>query len=401
MKRVICAVALAAALAPIAAEARTSCRNSGSFEGWKASFRSAASRAGVSDGTLRRAYDPIRFDRKVISRDRGQRFFALSFLQFSKKLVSKGRIGAGKRMLKRRASLFAAAERKYGVPGPVIAAFWALESDFGAGINPKNQHLIFNALGTLAYDCRRSELFSEQLIAALKLVDRGMISYDRMIGSWAGEIGETQFLPAHVLDHAVDADGDGRIDLYGSDADIIFSTASYISHIGWRAGEPWLEEVRVPSSMPWEEADLDILHDRSKWAGWGVTRRDGAPLPAGGPPASLLLPMGRNGPAFLAYRNFRIYPEWNNSLNYALTAAYLATRLQGAPAYRSGNGAVDDFSSADIKALQQRLIALGHDTGGADGMLGVKSRAAVKAEQQRFGLPADSYPTRELVRRLR
>lgn len=399
-------VAAVAALATIAfsswghpAEARANCQPEGKFSAWKSRFRPVVLRSGVSDRTVRRAYDPISYDASVIRRDRRQQIFALSFIEFSEKLVSSNRLRTGARKLNEDAALFRRAEQKFGVPGPVITAFWALESDFGVGL--KNQYLIFNALATLAYDCRRPELFSEQLIAALKLVDTGKIDYDRMVGSWAGEIGETQFLPSHVLDHAVDADGDGRIDLYNSDADIIYSTANYIRHLGWRAGEPWLEEVRVREDMPWREADLAILHPRSKWAEWGVLRRDGGRLPQDDLPASLLLPMGRNGPAFLGYRNFRIYPEWNNSFIYALTAAYLATRLAGAPRYDRGNGRVEDFTYDELRRIQWLLTQQGYDTGGIDGMLGEKSRAAIKAAQIRFGLPADSYPSRALISRLR
>ncbi len=393
-------VAIVFAVPAAPASAKTNCQPTTSFSNWKSRFRNTAKSNGVSERVLRRAYDPISYDPAVIRRDRRQSFFSMSFLEFSKRLVSAGRLRAGQRQLQRRASIFQRARQRFGVPAPVITAFWALESDFGAGLG-KNQYLIFNALATLAHDCRRPELFSEQLIAALKLVESGRIPYDRMIGSWAGEIGETQFLPSHVLNHAVDGDGDGRIDLYNSDTDIIFSTASYIQHLGWRAGEPWLEEVRVPERMNWREADLEILHPRSKWAAWGVRRRDGRALTRDGLPAALLLPMGRNGPAFLAYRNFRIYPEWNNSLNYAITAAYLATRLAGAPRYSEGRGPLDNFSFNEIKQIQQLLTRAGYDTGGVDGTLGAKSRAAVKAAQIKFGLPADSYPSRDLIRRLR
>lgn len=398
----IMAAAIAAAgLGGAETQAKTSCQPAGRFVDWKSEFRQTVLAEGVSEAVTRRAFDPVRYDPDVIRRDRRQSFFARSFVDFSKKLVSKGRIAAGKRMLKKRAALFAEAERRYGVPGPVIAAFWALESDFGAGIRPENQHLIFNALATLAYDCRRPELFSAQLIAALKLVESGRVPLERMTGSWAGEIGETQFLPSHVLDFGVDGDGDGRIDLLGSDADVIFSTANFIQSLGWKAGEPWLAEAKVPAAMPWEEADLAIQHGPAHWAAWGVTLRSGRAPAAGDPPAALLLPMGRNGPAFMAYRNFQIYPQWNQSLNYAVTAAYLATRLSGAGAYGAGRGPVEKFSGDEIKALQTKLQARGFDTGGVDGAIGAKTRAAIKAVQLEFGLPADSYPSNELIRRLR
>ena len=233
----------------------------------------------------------------------------------------------------------------------------------------------------------------------MQIIDRGYLTLDRMVGSWAGELGQTQFLPSHYLNFAVDGDGDGRRDLIRSDSDIIMSTAAYIKHLGWRAGEPWLREVSVPDRMPWHEADLAIKHPLSKWAKWGVRSRDGKAL-SGDAQAALLLPMGRNGPAFIAYRNFDIYPEWNNSLNYAMTAAYLATRLAGAPKYLDGRGPVENFGYKENLELQTLLTRRGFDTGGIDGKHGVKSRAAVRAAQIKFGLPADSYPSTELVRRL-
>lgn len=376
-----------------------SCRNTGNFSEWKRQFRQQVVASGVSAQVIRAAYDPVQFDPGIIRRDRRQSFFSLSFVDFSKRLVSGHRLKAGARKLRQRADLFQRAEREFGVPGAVITAFWALESDFGAGIT--KQSLIFNSLATLAFDCRRPEMFQKELIAALKIVDRGYLPLSRMTGSWAGELGQTQFLPSHYLNHALDADRDGERNMITSDADIIFSTANYIKHLGWRAGEPWLEEVRAPQQMPWREADLAIYHPRSKWAEWGVRKRDGGRLARDAMEAALLLPMGRNGPAFLAYRNFQIYPKWNQSLNYAITAAYLATRLAGAERYRGGNGPIENFGYEDIKALQELMVRRGYDTGGADGKLGAKTRAAVKQAQIRFGLPADSYPSQDLIARLR
>lgn len=376
-----------------------SCQNTGSFSSWKRVFRRQVVASGVSADVVARAYDPVRFDPNIVRRDRRQSFFSKTFIDFSNRLVSKHRLRTGARKLKERAQWFRKAEQKFGVPGPVITAFWALESDFGAGTS--KQSLIFNSLATLAYDCRRPEMFREELISALKIVDRGYLPLSSMTGSWAGEIGQTQFLPGHYLNFSIDADGDGRRDMITSDPDIIFSTANYIRHLGWRRGEPWLEEVRAPANMPWREADLTIYHPRSQWAKWGVLQRNGRRLSADGMQAALLLPMGRNGPAFLAYQNFRIYPEWNQSLNYAITAAYLATRLDGAPPYRPGNGDVENFGYKQIKDLQRMLISHGYDTGGADGKLGAQTRAAVKKAQIRYGLPADSYPSLELVHRLR
>jgi lytic murein transglycosylase len=391
-------VALLAMTVSTAAFARSSCVNTGSFNQWKKEFRREVVAAGIKPGTIARTYDTATFQSGIIRRDRRQSFFSLTFADFSKRLVSSHRLRTGAKKLKQRAAQFRRAEKQYGVPGAVITAFWALESDFGAGTSKQSQ--IFNSLATLAFDCRRPALFRGELIAAMKIIDRGYLSLPRMVGSWAGELGQTQFLPSHYLNFAKDADGDGRRDLIRSDADIILSTASFIKHLGWHRAEPWLQEVQVPARMPWREADLAIKHPMSKWNEWGVRYRSGRQL-RGNARVALLLPMGRNGPAFIAYRNFNIYPEWNNSLNYAMTAAYLATRLTGAPKYRKGRGSVENFGYKEMLRLQRLLNKRRFDTGGVDGKHGVKSRAAVKAAQIKLGLAADSYPSEELVRRLR
>ena len=208
-----------------------------------------------------------------------------------------------------------------------------------------------------------------------------------MIGSWAGELGQTQFLPSHYFKHAVDYDGDGRRNLLKSVPDVIASTANFIVFLGWQRGQPWLQEVRVPANLAWDQADLAIQHPRSKWAGWGVTAADGKPLPADALPASLVLPMGRYGPAFLAYENFQIYLKWNQSLNYCLTAAHLAARLGGAPPFGRGNAAgagvvlpADEGAAAAAGAarLLRRRDRRQARRGDARG---------VKAAQMKLGLP--------------
>jgi lytic murein transglycosylase len=305
----------------------------------------------------------------------------------------------GQQLIKQHAEAFARAEKQYGVPPAVITAFWALESDFGA-IQGKLSTL--RSLVSLAYECRRAEMFHDETIAALKIIDRGDLTPAEMIGSWAGELGQTQFLPRHYYDYAVDYDGDGRRDLIHSAADVIGSTANYIATgLKWKRGEPWLQEVRVSANVPWQEADLTIKHPRSQWAAWGVTAADGKPLPNDKLPASLLLPMGRNGPAFLAYDNFGAYTEWNNSLIYSTTAAYLATRIAGAAPMRKPSAQVAQLPFAEIKQLQQLLVRAGYDVGKIDGVLGQQSRIAVKAMQVKYGLPADSWPTAELLARMR
>jgi lytic murein transglycosylase len=378
--------------------ANANCRNTGSFDVWLAGFRKEAIAQGISGATVSAALDGIALDQSVIARDRKQGFFAQSFLAFSDKLISGNRIKTGLTRLKQHRELFANVEKDYGVPGPVIAALWALESDYGASMGKLP---VLRALATLAYDCRRSEKFRAELMDTLRIVDRGDLVPEEMIGSWAGELGQTQFLASHYLKHAVDYDGDGRRNLISSVPDVIASTANFLKHLGWRRGEPWLQEVRVPGKLPWDQADLAIKHPRSQWAAWGVTLPDGRPLANDSMPASLLLPMGRHGPAFLAYANFDVYLQWNSSLIYCLTVSYLGTRLAGAPPVHRGAGDIPVLSYEETKELQRLLVRRGYDVGEVDGKLGAASRAAVKAMQLKLGLPADSYPTPELLERLR
>jgi lytic murein transglycosylase len=260
---------------------------------------------------------------------------------------------------------------------------------------------VLTSLATLAWDCRRGEMFREEFHAALKIIDRGDLVPEEMISSWAGELGQTQFLPTHYMNHAVDYDGDGKRNLFKSQADIIGSTAAFIKSLGWKPGQPWLEEVRVPAQMAWEQGGIDIKQPRSYWAKAGVTKADGSPLPSDQMPTSLLLLQGRGGPAFLAYDNFKIFTEWNQSLNYATTAAYLAARLAGAPAFSRGASPGVPMSMDDVKELQVYLQRLGHNVGDVDGRVGLATRAAVRSAQVKLGLPADSYPTLELLARLK
>jgi lytic murein transglycosylase len=389
-------LALAGASASHAHAAR-SCQNTGRFEPWLAEFRVEAEKAGVTKRTIDRALGGMTLDLGIIARDRRQGFFAQSFLDFSAKLVTPGRVSAGRQKLAQHKALFDAVEKQYGAAPAVIGAYWALESSFGSGMGNLP---VLRSLAALAYDCRRGEMFRGELMAALKIIDRGDLKPEDMVGSWAGELGQTQFLPSHYFNHAVDYDKDGRRDLMRSVPDVVASTAAFLISLGWKPGELWLEEVRVPASLAWDQADLAITHPVAEWAKWGVVRADGKPLAMGAPAASLLLPMGRNGPAFLAYPNFQIFIKWNQSLNYAITAAYLAARLAGAPQMGRGRAPVTPLTAEQMKELQQLLAKRGYYQGEADGRLGAGTRAAVKAAQLKLGLAADSYPTAELLGRL-
>jgi len=355
--------------------------------------------AGVSQRAIAEASPYLVYDQGIVNRDRGQRVFGQVFTQFAGRMAANYRMQQGQARIKTYAPAFARAEKEYGVPPAVIAAFWGLESDFGANMGnlPTLRSLV-----SLAYDCRRSERFVGETIAALKIIDRGDLSPEEMVGSWAGELGQTQFLPTHYFTYAVDYGG--RRNLLHSAEDVIGSTANYIAPgLKWRRGEPWLQEVRVAAAanFPWDLADLTIQLPRSKWIQLGVTYPDGRPLPNDDLPASLLLPMGRTGPAFLAYANFAAYTEWNNSLIYSTTAAYLAARIAGAPAMQRPSGAVAQLPFNELRELQQLLVRAGYNVGKVDGVMGQQSRSAVKAMQIKFGLPADSWPTAELLARMR
>ena len=398
-KPVLATAAFVVAMGIAGPSLAASCQNTGSYERWLDDFKKEAASQGISPRIIAAASPSMTFDQAIIRRDHAQSVFNQTFLQFSDRMVGGARIPNGLAKIKQHAALFARIEEKYGVPAPVLTAFWGLESDFGANMGnlPTLRSLV-----SLAYDCRRSERFVGETIAALKIIDRGDLTPEEMVGSWAGELGQTQFLPTHYFTYAVDYGG--RRNLLHSAEDVIGSTANYIATgLKWRRGEPWLQEVRVAAvaNFPWDQADLTIQLPRSKWIQLGVTYPDGKPLPNDDLPASLLLPMGRTGPAFLAYANFAAYTEWNNSLIYSTTAAYLAARIAGAPAMQRPSGAAAQLPFNELRELQQLLVRAGYNVGKVDGVMGQQSRSAVKAMQIKFGLPADSWPTAELLARMR
>ena len=375
------------------------CHNGASFDRFLAELKQQAVAAGVSQRAVAEAAPYLVYDQGIVNRDRGQRVFGQVFTQFAGRMAAPYRMQQGQARIKTYGAAFARAEKEYGVPPAVIAAFWGLESDFGANMGnlPTLRSLV-----SLAYDCRRSERFVGETIAALKIIDRGDLSPEELVGSWAGELGQTQFLPTHYFTYAVDYGG--HRNLLSSPEDVIGSTANYIATgLKWRRGEPWLQEVRVatPVNFPWDQADLTIQLPRSKWAQLGVTYPDGKALPNDDMPASLLLPMGRTGPAFLAYANFAAYTEWNNSLIYSTTAGYLATRISGAPPMQRPTAPVAQLPLNELRELQQLLVRAGYNVGKIDGVMGQQSRSAVKAMQIKYGLPADSWPTAELLARMR
>ncbi len=389
--------ALAITLLSLPAMSESCGKTSAGFDAFKKSVIKQARSQGMSADAMD-LLAAAQYDQSVIKRDRAQQIFSGSFLDFQKKLINDRRIKTGQAMIQKHKALFQKVEQQFGVPAPVITAFWALETDFGGNIG---NDPTFQALMTLAWDCRRPEKFRPQLLAALQLVTRGDLSPEELRGAWAGEIGQTQFMAYDYDESAVDFDGDGRRNLRDSIPDVIASTANLLRKHGWQPGEPWLLEVKVPADLPWDQADIAIQHPRAQWAKWGVKSADGRAIKADAFPASLLLPMGKDGPAFLAYHNFtKAYLKWNESLVYSTTAAYLATRISGARPVGKGRAPVAALDFSQLMELQKALAAKGYDVGKIDGKLGKGTRAAVKDTQIKLGLPADSWPTQELLQQI-
>ena len=365
----------------------------GSFDQFVGGLSAEAKAKGYKASTAQRFFSNVAQDPKVLRADRAQGVFQKPFIDFSRRLISQNRMDRGRQLAQRYDAVFDRIERDYGVSRGVLLAFWAFETDYGAFQGDFNT---LNALVTLSHDCRRPDLFRPQVFAALELFKRGQFDPATTTGAWAGEIGMVQMLPADILENGVDGDGDGRVDLKGSATDALLSGGKMLQHLGWKAGQPWLQEVTVPRNMDWALAGLDTEKSTRDWARLGVKARQGdlARLPA-----SLILPQGHKGPAFLAYPNFRVYFEWNQSFTYVLTAAYFGTRLEGAPVYRAGDPETG-LSGAEMKQLQSRLQARGHNVGKVDGILGARTRAAVRKEQKRLGLPVDAWPTPRLLNAL-
>ncbi|MEM9349899.1 MAG: lytic murein transglycosylase [Pseudomonadota bacterium] len=362
----------------------------GNFTTFVDGLKDEARAKGHPQATVDAFFAGVARDEAVIRADRAQGVFQKPFLDFSRALISQNRIDNGRLNLDRYANVFNDIERRFGVSRGVLTAFWAFETDFGGFQGNFNTR---NALVTLAHDCRRPELFRPQVLAAVELFERGGMDPARTTGAWAGEIGMVQMLPADILESGIDGDGDGQVSLKTSAPDALLSGANMLRSLGWQAGEPWLQEVNAPQDFDWALSGLDTILPAADWAAKGVEPRAGdlANLDA-----SLLVPQGKDGPAFLAYPNFRVFFEWNQSFVYVMTAAYFATRLEGAPVYAAGN-ADPGLSGAEMKELQTKLQARGYDVGDVDGILGRNTRAAVQAEQKRLGFPADAWPTQAFL----
>jgi membrane-bound lytic murein transglycosylase B len=368
-----------------------------SFAGWVTGFVAIARAAGIAEATLRSAFDDVHYLPRVVELDQAQPEFTRTVWDYLDGAVSPQRVARGlEKLLQVRAESDAAATR-YGVPASVLVAIWGMESNYGS--NYGNIPTI-DALATLGFEGRREDWARGQLLAALKILQSGDIDRAQMIGSWAGAMGQTQFLPSNFLAYAVDADGDGRRDIWGSMADVMASTANFLARSGWQADQPWGDEVQLPPGFDYGRADTAIQQSSAQWAAEGLRTMDGAPLPEL-TDAAILLPAGARGPAFIVGPNFRAILRYNNATSYALAVCLLSQRLTGgsgvqAPWPRD----LAALTRSQLQALQTALNQRGFASGAPDGLMGPATREGIRRYQRSVGLPADGYPDVDMIERL-
>ena len=367
----------------------------GSFGKFVDDLNAEARAMGYPSGAVDAFFRGVQQDEAVLRADRRQGIFQKDFITFSRSLISQNRIDNAARNSQRYDATFRQIERDYGIPRGVLLAFWAFETDFGQVQGDFNTR---NALVTLAHDCRRPEIFRPQILAAIDLSMHGDFDPETTTGAWAGEIGQVQMLPKDIRDNGRDGDGDGHVTVKTSAPDALLSAGSMLADLGWQANQPWMTQISVPSNLDWSETGINHVKSVRDWERLGVRARTGD-LGNAGLQASVLLPVGHKGPAFLVYDNFRVYFEWNQSLTYVTTAAYFATRIMGAPIYDAGTPD-EGLTGEQMLELQRKLAARGYDVGDIDGILGEKTREAVQMEQKRLGLPADAWPTPALLGKL-
>ncbi|VVN88596.1 lytic murein transglycosylase [Pseudomonas fluorescens] len=372
-----------------------------SFNEWQTAFRQDALVAGISPSLFDRAFAGVTPDMSVIRADRSQPEFSRPVWEYLDGALSALRVRKGQGLLYEYADTLQSIEQRYGVDRQALVAVWGMESNFGSFQGDKS---VIRSLATLAYEGRRPGFAHAQLLAALQILQQGDIEPEKMLGSWAGAMGQTQFIPTTYNTHAVDFDGDGRRDIWGSPADALASTAHYLQSSGWQKGQPWGFEVQLASGFDYALADGSIRKSVAEWMQLGLKLPAGTSVPAGSEQlsAALLLPAGYRGPAFLILDNFRAILKYNNSSSYALAVSLLSERFSGAGLI-GGEWPKDDLplSRSERIELQSLLSMNNYDAGTADGIIGANTRKAIRAAQQSFGWPADGYPTHKLLESLR
>ncbi|PKQ04695.1 MAG: lytic murein transglycosylase [Alphaproteobacteria bacterium HGW-Alphaproteobacteria-11] len=371
------------------------------FAGWLTGFREAALKAGVAPQTFDRSLRGVRPDPRVVEANESQPEFTRPVWEYLEGALSDTRVARGKALLAENKTLLDRIEEAYGVERHVLVAIWGLESNYGSFQGTMS---VVRSLATLGYKGRRQDYGSTQLIAALQIVQRGDIEPERMLGSWAGAMGQTQFIPTTYNAHAVDFDGNGKRDIWNSHADALASAGHYLQNSSWRRGGVWGYEVKLPQGFEFAEADMSVSKTQMEWVKAGVVRIDGRSFPSGeaDESSSIFLPSGHRGPAFLVMHNFRTVLAYNASTSYSLAVHLLADRFRGrgeiAAAWPRGDRPLGRSERHD---LQRLLTERGYDTGGVDGIIGFNTRKAIRAYQVTVGMPADGYPAPELLEKLR
>ena len=352
-------------------------------------LQARALQAGISEPVVRNVLGNASRLERVVELDRKQPEFTATFADYLERRVTEERVARGRVLLEEHRVLLADAERRYGVPPHYLVAFWGLETNFGTyfGDIP-----VADSLATLACDPRRGDFFAAELITALKIVDAGDIESARMVGSWAGAMGHMQFLPSVFIRFAVDGDGDAKRDVWGSLPDVFASAGNFLRELGWEAGVRWGREVVLPASFDYLQAGPDERRPLAEWVSFGVTDAFRRPLPALELPASILVPAGHDGPAFLVYDNFDVIMRWNRSEFYAVAVGHLADRIAGAaPLQRKLPADAPRVTVDEVRRLQADLVSLGYEAGEPDGIPGPATRKALRRFQADRELVADGY----------
>ena len=360
------------------------------FSACIADLQSVARRQAVPEPVVTEVLGSLEYQPRVIELDRSQPEFRQSFSAYLQARVSDTRVRRGRELLAVHRRLLDPLTREYGVPGHYLVSFWGMETNFGSYLGGMPT---LDSLATLACDPRRSEFFTGELITALQLLSREGLDPAAMRGSWAGAMGHTQFMPSAYAAHAIDGDGDGKVDLWKSEVDALASAANYLARLGWQRGQRWGREVTLPDGFAYAQTGLAHSTQLADWRALGVRQADGSELPTAEMQASILVPMGHEGPAFMVYANFEVIMAWNRSQAYAIAVGHLADRIAGGGRLTAALPRVESAPSrSQLRALQQGLAQAGFDPGEPDGMLGPATRAALRAWQQATGRVADGYP---------
>lgn len=369
-----------------------------SFNDWLAELREEALQLGISQQTLNASLDGLEPIERVVELDRSQPEFVQTFTRYTNSRISQAQIERGQSLLNEHSGLLTQVRDRFGVQPHYLVSFWALESNFGRATGG---FTVIQALATLAYDPRRADFFRQELLTALQVIDEGHIEAQRMTGSWAGAMGQLQFMPSTFNRYAIDGDGDGRIDIWNSLPDVFYSAANFLSQSGWKGDERWGREVILPDNFDFGLSGTSVRKTVNEWRELGVRQVNGSLLPVSELEGSVVLPAGADGPAFLTYNNYRTTMVWNRSTFYALSVGHLADRLTGGIPIQNMPANEQALSRDNVFELQGLLNLKGFDAGEADGILGSRTRAAIREYQGRQGLPMDGYASYPILQALR